>query len=113
MYAVYEACKAINQPDRYGSSIYTIIITAVHQDYTSKFHSPFARYEPDSKTVKAKVKVDLNQVLKSDFIETVAIYEDAIVKVLDQVQSQVRDFEFERLKLDLHKAIQEEIEILD
>ncbi|MCB9352651.1 MAG: hypothetical protein H6573_34975 [Lewinellaceae bacterium] len=113
MYAMYQACKAINRPDRYGSSIRTIMITAVLQDYASKFHRPYVRYTPDDKTVDAKVKVDLEQVLKSGFLETVAIYEDTIAQVLDQVRDQAPGFDFEGLKRDLHRAIQEEIGILD
>ena len=113
MYAMYQACKAVNQPSQYGSSIHTIMVIAVLQDYASKFHRPYVRYTPDNKTVEAKVKVDLEQVLRSDFLETVAIYEDTIVQVLDQVRDQAPDFDFERLKLDLHRAIQEEIGILD
>ena len=113
MYAMYQACKAVNQPSRYGSSIHTIMAIAVLQDYASKFHRPYVRYTPDDKTVDAKVKVDLEQVLKSGFLETVAIYEDTIAQVLDQVRDQAPDFDFEGLKRDLHRAIQEEIGILD
>ena len=113
MYAVYDACKLINQPNQYGSSIKTIIITAVHQDYSSKFHKPFVIYRSNKKAVKAKVKVDLEQVLKSGFIETAAIYEEVIAQVLDQIKDQVSDFDFEKLKLDLHRAIQEETKVLD
>ena len=113
MYALYQACKAVNQPSRYGSSIHTIMVTAVLQDYASKFHRPYVRYSPESRTVEAKVKVDLEQVLKSNFLETVAIYEGVIAQVLDEVRDQAPGFEFERLKRDLHKAIQEEIGILD
>jgi len=85
----------------------------VLQDYASKFHRPYIRYKPKSKTVEAKVKVSLEQVLKSNFLETVAIYEGVIAQVLDEVRDQAPGFDFERLKLDLHRAIQEEVGILD
>lgn len=111
MYAVYDACKAINQPSLYGASIQTIIITAVHQDYDSEFHSPFTDYEAENKTVTAKVKVDLPKVLESNFIETAALYEEVIVQVLDEIKDQVDDFDFEKLKSDLHAAIQEELKV--
>jgi len=113
MYALYQACKAVNQPSRYGSSIQTISVIAVHKDHVSKFHRPYIRYKPKSKTVEAKVKVELEQVLKSDFLGTVAIYEGVIAQVLDEVRDQAPGFDFERLKLDLHRAVQEEVGILD
>ena len=112
MYAMYQACKAVNQPSRYGSSIHTIMITVVLQDYTSKFHRPYVRYSPKNKTVEAKVKVDLEKVLGSDFLETVAIYEDVIIQVLDEVKDKAPGFDFESLKRDLHRAIQEEVGIV-
>ena len=111
MYTVYGACEMIDQPVQYGSSIQTIIITAVHQDYNSKFHSPYVRYQSKNRTVSAKVKVDLEKILKSDFIETVAIYEQVIIQVLDKVKDRVKDFDFDRLKSDLHQAIQAEIKV--
>lgn len=111
MYALYQACKAINQPSRYGSSIRTITVIAVHQDHDSKFHRPYVRYTKGNKTVEAKVKADLEQVLKSDFLGTLALYEGLIVQVLDQLKGKVKDFDFDQLKRDLHKAILEEIEI--
>lgn len=82
-------------------------------DYASRFHRPYVRvrYAPKSKTVEAK-EVDLEQVLGSDFLETVAIYEDVIIQVLDEVKDKAPDFDFERLKRDLHRAIQEEVGIV-
>lgn len=35
LHAVYFACRAINQPQKYGPAIEVIIIDAVHQDYGS------------------------------------------------------------------------------
>ena len=35
LHAVYAACRAINQPKKYGPAIEVIIIDAVHQDYDS------------------------------------------------------------------------------
>lgn len=113
MYAMYQACKAVNQPSRYGSSIHIIMVIAVLKDHDSKFHRPYVRYAPKSKTVEAKVNVDLEQVLGSDLMETVAIYEDVIIQVLDEVKDKAPGFDFERLKRDLHRAIQEEVGILD
>ncbi|MCO6493154.1 MAG: hypothetical protein J5I98_32340 [Phaeodactylibacter sp.] len=112
MYAMYQACKAVNQPSRYGSSIHTISVIAVHKDHDSKFHRPYVRYSPKSKTVEAKVKVDLEKVIGSDFLETVVIYEDVIIQVLDEVKDKAPGFDFERLKRDLHRAIQEEVGIV-
>lgn len=112
MYTVHEACCAIDQPDQYGDSIKTIMITAVHQDYASKFHSPYIRYKSDNKILEAKVMVDLDQVLNSNYVQTVDIYESAIIRVLDQVKEEVVDFDFEKLKSDLHGAIQKEIKVI-
>lgn len=113
MYAVYKACKAIREPRRYGDSIHSIAATVILQDYDSKFHRPYVRYNPDSKEVEAKVKVDWEQVLKSGLRETAAIYEAAIVQVLEEVKEEAPDFDFDKLKRDLHKAIQEEIGMVE
>lgn len=112
MYTVHEACCVINRPDQYGDSIQTIIITAVHQDYASKFHRQYTRYKSDQKILEAKVKVDLEQILHSNYVQTVDIYESVIIRVLDQVKDKVVDFDFEKLKTDLHGAIQEEIKVI-
>ena len=113
MYAVYGACRAINQPNKYGSSVQTIMIDAIHQDYASKFHKPNLRYNKVEKTIEAGVKVDLDQVLQSNFQETVTIYQNTILEVLDQIKDQVPDFDFEQLKQDLQAAIQEEIKVAE
>ena len=111
MYAVYEACKAINKPEKYGLSVHTIIIDAIHQDYTSRFHQPSLSYDSTKKSIEAGIKVDLDQILSSNFLESVAIYQGVIFQVFDQIKNQVENFDFEKLKLDLKKAMQEEIEV--
>lgn len=113
MYAVYEACKAINKPEKYGFSVRTIMIDAIHQDYTSRFHQPGLLYDPTKKSIEAGIKVNLDQVLSSNFVETVAIYEGVIIQVFDQVKEKgLVDFDFEKLKLALHGAIQEEMKVI-
>lgn len=117
LHTVYAACRAINQPNKYGTAIEVIIIDAVHQDYDSKFHKPTIEYDPVKKAVEAAVKVDLEKILASTFLEAAAYYEKLIFQVLDQVHRErsrtVEDYDFGRLKRDLQGAIREEAGVLE
>lgn len=121
LHAVYSACRAINQPNKYGPAIEVIIIDAVHQDYDSKFHKPTLNYDPGKKVLEAAVKVDLDKILGSTFPEAVERYKELIFQVLDQVKDQLRhersrtvkEYDFEQLKRDLQGAIREEAGVLE
>lgn len=107
MYVVYEACCEINKPEKYGSSVQSIIIDAIHQDYDSKFHPERVTYNMEERTIEAGIKVEIDKVLDSSFLEAVSIYEGVILQVFDIVSDQICDFDFNKLKADLHSAIQE------
>ena len=124
LHAVYSACRAINQPQKYGPAIKVIIIDAIHQDYDSKFHKPAIDYDPVKKILEAAVKVDLDKILGSTFLEAIELYKELIFQVLDQARARLRrefsvrlnsrrsrpveDYNFEQLKRDLQGAIREE-----
>lgn len=113
LHIVYEACKAINQPNEYGSSINTIIIDAIHQDYDSPLHPAGIVYDPDQKSLEAGLKVDLNEVLRSNLHQSIEIYLALVIQVLDEVANQVEGFDFETLKEDLRNAVWEETEVVE
>lgn len=117
LHAVYSACRAVNQPQKYGPAIEVIIIDAVHQDYDSKFHKPTISYDSGKKVLEAAVKVDLENLLASPFPEAVEIYKELIFQVLDQVHRErsrtLENYDFERLKQDLLGAIREEAGVLE
>ena len=113
MYAVYRACKAVNQPRRYGEAILTIRIDAIHQDYDSTLHPEVFEYDPTQKILEAAVKVDLEQLTQVDFMEAVDLYLKLVHDVLDRATIQIEDFDFQSMKTDLEEAIKEEVEILE
>ena len=113
LHIVYEACKAINQPNQYGSSIDIIIIDAIHQDYDSPLHSAGILYDPDQKSLEAGLKVDLNEVLRSNLQQSIEIYLALVIEALDQVANQTEGFDFEALKADLRNAVWEETEVVE
>lgn len=108
MYAVYDACKAINQPNRYGSALQTIIIDAILQDEFD-FFKPNFKYNRRKKTLEAGVLVDLDRLSPTDFVGNVQLYQEVIFGVLDQVAPLVKDYDIEGLKRDLAAAIREEV----
>lgn len=111
MYATYSACKALNQPNKYGRSVYIIQIIAVLQDHESRFFKPFIRYWASKKTISARVHVDAKQLHCNDFMSMTKIYQNAILKVLDTVKDRVKDYDFESLKQDLDMAINEQLKV--
>ena len=110
---MYAAGKAINQPGKYGPAIETIIIDAIHQDYDSKFHQPSLLYDPEKKSLEAGVMVDLDRLLACTFPEAVDLYKALFFQVLDQMEEQVDDYDFDSLKRDLEGAIEEEIRVVE
>ncbi len=112
-HAVYRACKAINQPKKYGSAIESIIIDAILQDYNSKIHKPSVRYLRKKKAVEAGLLVDLDEMLNSDFLEAVELYKQLIFEVLARIEGRVGEYDFEGLKRDLERAIEEEVKVAE
>ena len=116
LHTVYSACRSINQPQKYGPAIEVIIIDAIHQDYDSKFHKPAINYDPVKKILEAAVKVDLDKILGSTFLEAIELYKELIFNILDQARAwlprelrrTIEDYNFEQLKRDLQGAIREE-----
>ncbi len=113
MQTVYAAGKAINQSNKYGPSIETIIIEVIHQDYDSKFHQPCLMYDLDTKSLEAGLKVNLESLLNSNFLEAVELYKELIFQVLDQMEEQVEQYDLEGLKRDFENAIEEEIRVME
>ena len=111
MYTIYSACRAINQPNKYGPSVNVIQIDAILQDYDSRFFKPSIRYYRKKKTISAGVKVALDKLMKADFPGTVQLYLDVIYHVLDKVKDRVDDFDFDRVKKDLTAAVRAEMEV--
>ena len=112
LYAMYQVCKFINQPAKYGPSLRCIMIDAIFKDYDSKFHKPWLSYSPAHRSISAGLKVDLDKILAADFCESMNIYRNLIFEVLDQVRDRVRNYDFEGLKADLQEAIRNETEVI-
>ena len=113
MHAIHEACRRIDKPSKYGSSIEIIHIDVIMQDHKSNLFKPSIRFWAKRKMISAGVKIDIEKVLVSDFIGMVKIYQNVIFEVLNKIESRMKEhFDFESLKNDLNEAIKEEIAVI-